>query len=65
MVSANGNSTAGTYAMTEFEAQDAEVAIQLNGVVSTYSFDLTSGGGDFTLTDHSGNVFIFTPVQYN
>ena len=65
MVSANGRSTTGTYAMTEYEVQNARVAIQLNGIVSTYTYDLTSASGDFTLTDGSGNVFIFNPVQYN
>ncbi len=64
IVRANGESSVGSYDMIDYGSKKAVVNIDIDGSLSSYSFLLTSGSGDFTLTDGNGNVFDFTPVVY-
>lgn len=64
LVSADGSSSVGSYSLTEYDKKPAVVVIELPGAYCQYTFALSGGSGDFTLTDAAGSVYNFSPVQY-
>ena len=64
LVSADGSSSVGSYSLTEYDKKPAVVVIELPGAYCLYTFALSGGSGDFTLTDAAGSVYNFSPVQY-
>ena len=64
IVQADGSAVVGSYSMTEYENRDAVVSIEMNGVSTEYSFDLSSANGSFCLTDRYDNAYSFSPVAY-
>ena len=64
LVAVDGSTSTGTYSLTEYEKKPAVVVIDLPGAYCQYTFALSGGSGDFTLTDAAGSVYSFSPVQY-
>lgn len=64
LIAADGSESVGSYSLTEYEKKPAVVTINLPGAYCQYTFALSGGSGDFTLTDAAGNVYSFSPVQY-
>ena len=50
--------------MTESDGKEAVVTMLLDGTEKSYSFDLISSQGDFTLTGDGGEMIFYSPVQY-
>ena len=64
LIAVDGSASTGHYTLTEYEKKPAVLVIDLPGSYCQYSFALNGGSGDFTLTDTTGSVYNFSPVQY-
>lgn len=65
VLSPGADALVGRYSMSESYNKTASVTILLNGTETVYSYSMVGTDGYFSLTDRSGSMLFFLPVQYD
>ncbi len=64
MLSPDGSSQVGSYALLEKDEEAASVIMRIGGEEISYRYQLISNDGGFTLTDGNGNMLVFVLRTY-